>query len=81
MDDKIPPETGPSKSATAVKLVLSIVYMALIFLAAGTVNWPEFWFFLGFYVTTTSVFVLWLKKHDPGLFKERMGWKLVPKVW
>ncbi len=45
--------------------------MALIFIAAGTINWPELWFFLGFYLISTSALIVWLKKHDPGLFRER----------
>jgi protein-S-isoprenylcysteine O-methyltransferase Ste14 len=55
--------------------------MALIFVAAITLNWPRLWFFLGFYVVTTSAFMLWLKKRDPGLLKERMTVKKDVKSW
>jgi len=56
-----------------VKIILSVVYVALIFIAAGTIRWPELWFFIGFYILTTTAFMLWLKRHDPGLLKERMS--------
>jgi len=70
-----------TRAASAVKIVLSAVFMALIFVAAGTLNWPRLWFFLGFYVVTTSAFMLWLKKRDPGLLKERMTVKKDVKSW
>jgi protein-S-isoprenylcysteine O-methyltransferase Ste14 len=69
------------KGASVIKIALSILYVALIFVAAGTIRWPRLWFFLGFYVTTTSAFVIWLKKRDPGLLKERMTVKTDVKKW
>jgi len=55
--------------------------MALIFVAAGTFDWPRLWFFLGFYAVTTSALMLWLKKRDPELLKERMTVKKDVKGW
>lgn len=81
MDNKNPSEARFSRGASAVKIALSIAYVALIFIAAGTINWPEFWFFLGFYVATMSAFMIWLKKHDPGLLKERMSVRKDVKRW
>ena len=69
------------RGASIIKIALSILYVALIFVAAGTIHWPKLWFFLGFYVTTTSAFMIWLKKHDPGLLKERMTVKKDIKKW
>jgi len=73
MNEKYSPETGSRRGASIVKIALSILYLALVFVAAGTVNWPKLWFFLGFYIITTAAFMIWLKKHDPGLLKERMS--------
>jgi protein-S-isoprenylcysteine O-methyltransferase Ste14 len=79
------------KVTSLVKIALSVLYVALIFVAAGTIHWPRLWFFLGFYVISTSAFMIWLKKRDPGLLKEelpgydeyaaKVRWKLLPKVW
>jgi protein-S-isoprenylcysteine O-methyltransferase Ste14 len=74
-------KTRSSRSASIFKVVLSILYAALIFIAAGTIRWPRFWFFLGFYVISTSAFMIWLKKRDPGLLKERMTVKKDVKKW
>jgi protein-S-isoprenylcysteine O-methyltransferase Ste14 len=64
-----------------IKVLLRLAFIPLIFVAAGTFNWPRLWFFLGFYVVTTSALVLWLKKRDPGLLKERMTVKKDVKDW
>ncbi len=64
-----------------MKIALFIVFMALIFIAAGTPNWPELWFFFGFYVVTMTALIIWLKKHDPGLLKERMSVGQDVKGW
>lgn len=69
------------RAASIIKIALSIIYVALIFVAAGTVHWPRFWFFLGFYVISTSAFLIWLKRRDPGLLKERMTVKKDVKKW
>jgi protein-S-isoprenylcysteine O-methyltransferase Ste14 len=70
-----------SKSSRFAKIALFIVFMAMIFAAAGTLDWPELWFFLGFYVTTVTTLIIWLKKHDPGLLKERMSVGKNVKSW
>jgi protein-S-isoprenylcysteine O-methyltransferase Ste14 len=73
LNGKHTPETGLINVAAVIKTALSLAFIALVFLAAGTVNWPRFWFFLGFYVVTTTALVIRLKKHAPGLLKERMS--------
>jgi protein-S-isoprenylcysteine O-methyltransferase Ste14 len=68
------------RSTPAVKIVVSLAFIALIFAAAGTVRWTAFWVLLGFYVATTGGWMLWLKRRDPGLLKERMTGAARPDV-
>lgn len=68
-------------AAATVRVVLSAAYVALIFVAAGTTAWPRLWLYLGFYVVTTSGLMLWLKKRDPGLLKERMTVRKDVRSW
>jgi protein-S-isoprenylcysteine O-methyltransferase Ste14 len=70
-----------AKIGPLIKILLRVAFIALIFVAAGTFNWPRLWFFLGFYAATTSALMLWLKKRDPGLLKERMTVKKDVKGW
>jgi len=81
MDNTQTPETRPPRGGSIVRIVLSLIYLALIFIAAGTINWPKFWLFLFFYLLSTTAFLIWLKKHDPGLLKERMFVKKDIKSW
>jgi protein-S-isoprenylcysteine O-methyltransferase Ste14 len=74
-------EPRRSKSRRFIGIFLFIVFMAVVFFAAGTLDWPELWFFLGFYVTTVTALIIWLKKHDPGLLKERMSVGRDVKSW
>ena len=64
----------------AVKVLVSLAFVALVFVAAGTVRWTAFWVLLGFYVATTGGWMLWLKRRDPGLLKERMTGGTRPDV-
>jgi protein-S-isoprenylcysteine O-methyltransferase Ste14 len=70
-----------ARTVPLIKILLRLAFIALIFVAAGTFNWPRFWFFLGFYTVLTSALMLWLKKRDPGLLKERMTVKKDVKRW
>lgn len=47
------------------------VFMALLFLPAGTLNWPEAWIFITLYFVIVLFFFLWMRIKDPGLYKER----------
>ena len=71
----------PKTVVVLTKIVLSLAFVALVFIAAGTVHWFEAWFFFGFYLTVMTIFLVWLKKHDPGLLKERMSVKKDVKSW
>jgi protein-S-isoprenylcysteine O-methyltransferase Ste14 len=60
-----------------VKLVrrtlISIVVMALLlFLPAGTVDWPSAWVFLGSQLILSLVGGYWLAESDPELLEERL---------
>jgi len=63
-----------------IKVVLSLAYIAVVFIAAGTFRWTAFWVLLGFYFATTGGWMLWLKRRDPGLLKERMTGGTRPDV-
>jgi protein-S-isoprenylcysteine O-methyltransferase Ste14 len=68
------------KRAEVLNVALGFVVVGLVFAAAGTFQWPAFWVLLGFYVLTTGGWMLWLKRRDPGLLKERMSSKSRPDV-
>jgi len=70
-----------SKRSRFLKIALFIVFIALMFIAAGTLKWPELWLFLGIYVIAMTALVIWLKKYDPGLLEERMSVRKDVKGW
>jgi len=71
-----------SKKARVAKLTMTIVFMlALIFLPAGTLNWPEAWILLIFYGVVVAGVVAWWKKNTPDLLKERMTRGKDAKKW
>jgi len=72
--------TSP-KIAPFAKIALFIAFIALFFIAAGTLRWLEAWIFLGFFLAATMGLVIWLRKHDPSLLKERMSVKQDVKKW
>ena len=59
------------------------VMAALLFGAAGTVDWPAAWIFLLGLAAWSSAMSAWLLKHDPGLLAERMKplYQQGQKVW
>jgi len=69
------------RTSIVLRLLATLAFILLIFVAAGTFRWPRLWFFLGFYVAATSGLMLWLKKRNPGLLKERMTVKKDAKAW
>jgi protein-S-isoprenylcysteine O-methyltransferase Ste14 len=71
-----------SKVTKAIRLIFSIVlFLALFFVPAGTLKWTEAWILIIFYMASVFGVVLWLKKNDPGLLKERSQRKKNVKVW
>jgi protein-S-isoprenylcysteine O-methyltransferase Ste14 len=45
----------------------------VLFLAAGTADWPGAWIFLAQMIVASVVGGLWLARHDPALVRERLG--------
>ena len=71
-----------SKVIKVVRLIFSIVlFLALFFLPAGTLKWPEAWILIIFYMGSVFGIVLWLKRNDPELLKERSQRKKNNKTW
>lgn len=71
-----------SKKQTITRATLTILLLlAILFVPAGTFNWPEAWIFLLLYFTIVSGVLLWLKKNSPGLLKERTAEKKDTKSW
>lgn len=65
-----------------VRLIFSIgLFLALFFVPAGTLMWPEAWILISLYIVSLSVILVWLKKNDPGLLKERSQKKKNVKTW
>ncbi len=69
-----------TKGAAVLNVALGFAFVGLVFAAAGTLRWPAFWVLLIFYVLTTGGWMLWLKRRNPGLLKERMTGKTRPDV-
>jgi protein-S-isoprenylcysteine O-methyltransferase Ste14 len=46
---------------------------AILFGAAGRIDWPEAWVYLGIAAALTIAGGFWLARHDPGLLRERLG--------
>ena len=60
--------------ADFVKALFWIVSIGgLLFLSAGTLDWPSGWIFMAEFVIGGLAVTLWLAWRDPGLLKERMG--------
>jgi protein-S-isoprenylcysteine O-methyltransferase Ste14 len=76
---------APRKQTRIIKIIqviFSILFMlALIFVPAGTWNWPEAWIFLIFYTVVGTAAVVWLKTKTPDLLKERQTKKKDSKTW
>lgn len=62
------------KQANFIKAALWMALIpTLLFLSAGTLDWRAAWIFLTEYLIGGVAVMLWLARHDPGLFKERLG--------
>jgi len=71
-----------SKAMIIIRTVVTILFMlALFFVPAGTLNWPEAWLFILFYLTAIAGLMIWMKKKAPGLLRERMSRKKEAKSW
>jgi len=73
---------GDPKKNRAVKLAVTIILLlALIFIPAGTLRWPEAWIFLFLYGAVVAGVMAWWKKNAPDLLKERMSRDKDAKSW
>jgi len=65
-----------------IKGVVTVLFMlALFFVPAGTLRWPEAWLLLIFYFATVTGVMIWMKINAPGLLKERMSRNKEIKSW
>jgi protein-S-isoprenylcysteine O-methyltransferase Ste14 len=55
-----------------------VALAVLLFVPAGTCDWPAAWVFLGFMTAIGLGFGLWLSKTDPALLAERMRAPIQP---
>ena len=55
-----------------------VAFAALLFVPAGTWNWPGAWVFLGFMVATGLACGGWLARNNPALLAERMRAPIQP---
>jgi protein-S-isoprenylcysteine O-methyltransferase Ste14 len=63
-------------------LVVTYALMgALMFLAAGRINWPHAWAFLIAYFLVAAAAQIWLMRIDPDLAEERRRWGANTKAW
>jgi len=61
------------EDSTAVKVIKGVVtvlfILALLFIPAGTLHWPEAWLLLLLYFVMVSGVMVWMKTKAPGLLK------------
>ncbi|HCS47329.1 MAG: hypothetical protein A2V45_00240 [Candidatus Aminicenantes bacterium RBG_19FT_COMBO_58_17] len=55
--------------------------LAVFFVPAGTLRWPQAWVFLALYLSAVAGFFSWAKKKDPALLKERASPQKDVKPW
>ena len=55
--------------------------LAVLFVPAGTLRWPQAWVFLALYLSAVAGFFMWTKRKDPDLLKERMSPQKNVKAW
>ncbi len=71
-----------SKAMLIARTVAGVLLMlALFFIPAGTLDWPEAWLFILLYLAAVSGIFIWLKKRSPSLLKERMSRKKDVRRW
>lgn len=73
------------EDSTAVKVIKGLVtvlfILALLFVPAGTLHWPEAWLLLLLYFAAVSGVMIWMKTKAPGLLKERISRNKEIKSW
>lgn len=62
-----------------IALVIELaLFAALLFVSAGTLNWPAAWVFLALFALGAIPASIDLAKHNPDLLDERMKWPIQP---
>jgi protein-S-isoprenylcysteine O-methyltransferase Ste14 len=70
------------KTRIRLRLVLAVFFlMAILFLPAGTLNWPEAWIFIAVYLLFGILISNWLLINDPQLLEKRMSREKPKKRW
>jgi protein-S-isoprenylcysteine O-methyltransferase Ste14 len=70
------------KAKTVLWIIFGVVLiLVLFFVPAGTFNWPEAWVSLILYDSALIGMIVWLRKRDPELLKERQSRKKDVKPW
>jgi protein-S-isoprenylcysteine O-methyltransferase Ste14 len=73
------------EDSTLVKVIKGVVtvffILALLFVPAGTLNWPEAWLLLLLYFTAVTGIFIWMRTKSPELLKERMSRNKERKSW
>lgn len=54
-------------------VVLFIICGAMFFGSAGTLKWLQAWLYMLIFIAVTVPGIIWMKKNDPELLKDRMG--------
>jgi len=71
-----------SKKRLVFRIFISLaLILAMFFIPAGSLRWPQAWVFLALYLSAVAGFYLSTKKRDPGLLKERMSPQKNVKAW
>jgi hypothetical protein len=64
---------SPMIARMVLQALFGAVFLALVlFLPAGTANWPEGWIYLALFSLCTLATSFWLLKNDPALLAARM---------
>jgi protein-S-isoprenylcysteine O-methyltransferase Ste14 len=65
-----------------IKGVVTVFFiLALLFVPAGTLQWPEAWLLLFLYFAVVTGVLIWMKRNAPDLLKERMTRNKEIKRW
>ena len=71
-----------SKKTLIFRVLISLaLVLAIFFIPAGSLRWPQAWIFIALYLSAVAWFYLSTKKRDPGLLKERMSPQKNVKAW
>lgn len=74
--------TQPQKQSKILQTLAGLaICLAVFFIPAGSLNWPEAWIFFALFLLYTTAAVWWMKKNDPELYKERSSKRKDVKKW